>query len=339
MRGWRTIASLVSIVAVAALFSPSTASADPAAAEALFREGRRLLDEGKTEQACLKLAESQAQDPSSGTLLNLGLCHEMQHKIATAWSNYVAAAQLARDQGRAERADVAEKKAAELEPRLPYLTVTVAVAVAGLQIMRGAEIVGPGLLGSAVPVDPGSYVVTASAAGHRPWKTTIDVGEAESKTVEVPELEPEAPPAAEAPVPPPAPPAIEPVAPPTPPAPVTPPPSKAGGGALVGWILAGTGIAAVAVGVGFGVASLASYHDANTLCPTHADCAADAMSARSSAESKAWVSNVAIGVGVVGVGAGVVVLLTARRGQPSTALAVRTTPNGGGMGVSLERSF
>src|SRR5271154_603178 len=137
MRG--AIVSLVTLVAVATSLSPSTASADPAAAEALFREGRRLLDEGKTDEACLKLAESELQDPSSGTLLNLGLCHELQHKVATAWSNYVSAGQLARDQGRMDRAAVAEKKAADLAPRLPYLTITTTAPTPGLEIKRGDD--------------------------------------------------------------------------------------------------------------------------------------------------------------------------------------------------------
>jgi hypothetical protein len=329
----RKIASLIAIVAVAALLPTSTASADPATAEALFREGRRLLDDGKTDEACLKLAESQAQDPSSGTLLNLGLCHETQHKLATAWSDYLLAARLARSQGKEGRAAVAERKAVELEPRLPHLTVTATAPIAGLQIQRGDERLGPGLLGSAVPVDPGSYVVTAIAPGHRAWKTAIEVAEAESKTVQVPELEPEAPPAAEA-QPSPAPPAIAPVPPAPPPAPASP---SRGGGGTFGWIIGGTGVAALAVGAGFGVASLASYHDANNLCSSHNECFVDALSARSSAESKAWISNVALGVGVVGVGLGGWMLLSGGRREPTTRIAALGTPEG--MRVSLERSF
>jgi len=334
----RTVASLAAVVAVAALLPPSTASADPAAAEALFREGRRLLDEGKTEEACLKLAESQAQDPSSGTLLNLGLCHEVEHKLATAWSNYLSAARLARDQGRMERAAVAEKKATQLEPRLPHLTVTAAAPVAGLQIERGFERLGPGVLGSAVPVDPGSYVITASAPGHLAWKTTIEVAEGESKTVQVPELEPEAPPAGQAPEQPPAPPAIAPVSPPPPPTPAAASPSKRGGGAL-GWIIGGAGVAALAVGAGFGFASLASYHDASSLCPSHDNCSEAAISAWSSAGSKAWVTNVAFGAGVVGTGLGGWILLRGGGREPATRVAVRSTPDAPGMRVSLERGF
>ena len=65
-------------VTVAALFgtvSLRVQAASPAA-EALFEEGRRLLEAGRTDEACLKLAESLAQEMSSGTLLNLALCHE-----------------------------------------------------------------------------------------------------------------------------------------------------------------------------------------------------------------------------------------------------------------------
>jgi hypothetical protein len=335
MTASRTIALLVAIGAVATLLPPSTASADPATAEALFREGRRLLDEGKTDEACPKLAESQAQDPSSGTLLNLGLCHEKQNKIATAWSNYVSAAGLARDQGRVDRAAVADKKAAELEPRLPHLTVTVMSRVAGLQIARDSERLGPGLLGSAVPVDPGSYVVTASAPGHRAWKTTVEIAQAESKTVQVPELEPEAPPA-EAPEPRPAPPAIAPVPPAAPPAAA---PASNGGGGAFGWIIGGAGVAALALGAGFGIASLASYHDASSLCPSHNECADPALSAHSRAESQAWISNVALGIGVVGVGIGGWILLSGGRREPATRIAVQGTPDAPGMRVSLERSF
>jgi tetratricopeptide (TPR) repeat protein len=332
----RPIASLAAVIAVAALLAPGTASADPASAEALFREGRRLLEEGKTDEACLTLAQSLAQDPSSGTLLNLGLCHEVQHRLATAWFDYVATAQLARDQGRPDRAAVAEKKATEIAPRLPYLTVTAMAPVPGLQIARGDQRLAPGVLGSAVPLDPGSYVVTASAPGYRAWSTTVDVAEAESKKVQVPELEPEGAPPAAAPVPVPAPPAIAPVPPVAAPA---APPSSTTGGHTLGWIIGGTGVAALAVGAGFGVASLSSYHDANALCPSHKDCFNDALSAQSSANSKAWISNVAFGVGVVGVGIGAWILLTGRRGEPAARVGVRSTPDGKGMRVSVERSF
>jgi hypothetical protein len=81
------------IAAVMVGLSTSRASAGPTAAEALFQEGRQLLEEGHVDEACLRLAESYAQEPASGTLLNLARCHQTQGKIATAWPS----TQLRRD--------------------------------------------------------------------------------------------------------------------------------------------------------------------------------------------------------------------------------------------------
>jgi hypothetical protein len=233
---------------------------------------------------------------------------------------------------------VAEKKAADLAPRLPYLTVTVVAPAPGLEIMRGDDHLGPGSLGSAVPLDPGSYVVVASAPGYRAWKTTINVAEAETKTVVVPALEPEAPPQAEAVQAPPAPqaPALIPLA--SPPETPAAESSTHGSGTTLGWILGGSGVVALGVGAGFGIASLVSYHDASVLCPLHQGCSADAMSDRNSAEWKAWVSNIALGVGVVGVGFGGWILLSNPHREHTTRLAFRV-PNAAGMRLSLEQSF
>src|SRR5450755_3617279 len=66
----------------------STARADahdPAAAEALFRDGRAAAQRGDWETACPKLRESQRLDPAAGTLLNLADCEEHRGKVATAW--------------------------------------------------------------------------------------------------------------------------------------------------------------------------------------------------------------------------------------------------------------
>ena len=98
-------------------------------------------------------------------------------------------------------------------------------------------------------------------------------------------------------------------------------------------------MAALGVGTAFGIASLSSYHNADAQCPSHNDCSDSAISARSSAETKAWITNVALGVGVVAVGVGAYLLLSGngRRAEPETRVAVH--PGAGGMRVSLERSF
>ena len=72
----RRLCSLVSVAVLgASLTVPGVSVArDAIMAEALFREGRALMDAGNYDSACPKLAESYSQDPATGTLLALALC-------------------------------------------------------------------------------------------------------------------------------------------------------------------------------------------------------------------------------------------------------------------------
>jgi hypothetical protein len=62
------------------------------------------------------------------------------------------------------------------------------------------------------------------------------------------------------------------------------------------------------------------------------------MSARSSAETKAWISNIALGVGAIGVGLGGWILLHGH-GEHATGVAVRGAAAPDGVRVSLEDTF
>src|SRR5687768_12828264 len=95
---------------------------DPAAAEALFEQGRRALEQNDLETACAKFAESQTLDPGVGTLMNWATCEERKGRIATAWQRWrEALAELPADD---DRLPFARERVAALEPRLPYLTIT-----------------------------------------------------------------------------------------------------------------------------------------------------------------------------------------------------------------------
>src|SRR4051794_24053991 len=106
----------------AALCGSGRAFCDPATAEALFRQGRQLMSEGKTSDACEKFAASQRMDASSGTLLYLADCDAKSGKTASAWAEFLSAARMARNQGDVGRADEATKRARELEPKLSHIT-------------------------------------------------------------------------------------------------------------------------------------------------------------------------------------------------------------------------
>src|SRR5262249_7890465 len=136
-------------------------------------------------------AQSYALEASSGKLLNLALCHETLGKTATAWAEYRAAARLARNEARADRAAAADGKAAALEPKLPRLTTVAAAPVPGLKVLTEAGGRDAGGGGVAAPVGRGAPQATASARGYRSWAGSVEIRGGERKTVEIPPLEQE----------------------------------------------------------------------------------------------------------------------------------------------------
>jgi hypothetical protein len=182
----------VAFIVAALALSSLAGSADAASpAEDAFQEGRRLMAAGQIDEACARFEDSYEMVASSGTLLNLALCHETQGLTASAWKEYKAAARLARNQGREDRATVADGKAQALEPKLARVTTTVAEAVPGIRVDTEEGPLGEGGVGVEVPIDPGTHEVTVTAPGRLPWKTTVTVKEAEQVTVAIPALEAE----------------------------------------------------------------------------------------------------------------------------------------------------
>ena len=186
------------IVVAFVLLSSSVTLAQPAGAQAetLFRQGRDLMAQGKTAEACSAFQESQRLEPAVTTLLNLAGCREKLGQIATAWGLFLDAERQTRSATTAadrQLHDVAQKRAAGLEPRMSKLQIDVpdASKIEGLEIKRGEERIDAGAWNRALPVDGGTYTISATAPKSSPWSTQITIGgERDSKTVEVPKLAP-----------------------------------------------------------------------------------------------------------------------------------------------------
>jgi hypothetical protein len=165
---------------------------DAATAEALFREGRTLMEAGNYAAACPKLEESYSQDPATGTLLALGICEERAGRTASAWATYGEAAARAKHDGRSDREQAARDHMTQLEPKLSHLTIQVdpsAASLAGFSVKRDGREVGAGAWGTSVPIDPGEHVVEATAPGKLAFQTKITVSaQADAQTVQVPAL-------------------------------------------------------------------------------------------------------------------------------------------------------
>jgi hypothetical protein len=179
----KSLFASVWLVSVALATAP--ALADESEPERLFREARSAMLEGRFDEACPKLAESQRLDPHVGTLLNLAACHERQGKIATAWVEYQKAHTAAQVEGQADRAHLAEERIAVIEPRVPWLRVAVRGDSTGTTVTVDGSELSAAALGTEMPVDPGTHVVGGQGAGRHGFEERIELREGERRMVTV----------------------------------------------------------------------------------------------------------------------------------------------------------
>jgi hypothetical protein len=334
MRGRTALAAGLSVLLVlgATRAALADAAADKETAEALFNEGKRLMEAKKYAEACPKFLASQNLDPGVGTLLNLAVCYEKNGQTASAWTRYKDAASAAAAEGRADRERYAREHAAALEPLLAKLTITVAqgAAVDGLEVKRDGTVVPQAAWGVAVPVDPGDHAVEAHAPGHIAWSAQQKVGEKESQTVTVPPLE-----AAPTPPPPPAPPppTVQPPQPPPPEPPRVlsappPEPEERPGGAqrTLGVIAIITGSVALAGGTFFGIVAKSQYDNHSQECPNNV-CTRSGLDDRNRATTMANISTICFIGGAAFVAGGITLLVTAPS-KPSRSAGLVVGPGG-----------
>jgi hypothetical protein len=161
---------------------------DKAAAQGLLEEARRLVDQRHYATACTKLEESNALDPAAGTLLTLADCYEKTGRTASAWSTFRETAAAARRGSDPERERIARERAKDLQTSLSYLTV-ITWKGQDIEVARDGRRIDSALIGTAIPVDPGSHQIVASAPGKRSWSTKVNVRERSDRvTVSVPIL-------------------------------------------------------------------------------------------------------------------------------------------------------
>jgi hypothetical protein len=187
-----TLIRAVVACSLIAAATPSGAEPANAQAEVLFREGRRLMAADKIAEACTAFEQSQKIAPAVTTLLNLAGCREKLGQLATAWGLFLEAEQQTRSASNdavAQLHKIARERAAKLEPRISKLTISVPdeSKIDRLEILRDREIVSA--VNRALPVDGGTYTITARADGVGEWSTRVEIAsEADAKTVEIPDL-------------------------------------------------------------------------------------------------------------------------------------------------------
>lgn len=179
---------------VCALVGRVAAQSGAAQAEALFRQGKQLMDSGKIAEACKAFEASQKAEPATSTLLNLANCREKNGELATAWGLFldvVRQTRSATDAAGKQYNATANQRASNLEHRISHLTVGVSdkSKLPDLEVVRDGVAVDAGSFNHRLPIDGGKHVIEARAPGHKPWSITIDVAtHDDDRQVEVPQL-------------------------------------------------------------------------------------------------------------------------------------------------------
>ena len=313
-------ALLVALPAAAQGVGGQGVGTDPAAAAALFREGRDAMKRGDYVTAYAKLDESYRLDRAVGTLLNLADCSEHIGKVATAWQLFRQAVErLGPDDNRLPAAKV---RIASLAPRVPRLTIVLAPsAPPETTVTRDTIALGAGSLGTELPIDPGKHVLVVTAPGRLPkqFEIQVDEGKSESVTVE---------PGAPAPALPPD------RGPKDAPGTVGPPGPAAGGGVgtmrAAGFVVGGVGVVGLGVAIATGLILPGKKSIVDDHCGADKLCDAEGYEAAQSGQTLSTVNTTMWVIGGIATGVGVALVIAGgESAKPSTALRLTTLPGGG----------
>jgi hypothetical protein len=188
----QNVPTLLLAAVFATAVAPRAFADNKAAADQLYIDAKKLMDDGKAADACPKLEESMRLDPADGTELRLATCYEMIGRYATSWSLYRTALTKAKKANNAQRIEYATAHIAIVEPKISHVTLAVAAGanVPGLVVKLDEDTIGAGAFGTALPVDPGTHRVSVSAPGKNTWETKVEVGpEKTDKSVQIPQLQ------------------------------------------------------------------------------------------------------------------------------------------------------
>jgi hypothetical protein len=321
-RDWVVVTSLRvagAIMGIVGAGAGGTAHAAPPASEdradALFHEGKRLYDAGEYAASCAKLRESDSLDPAVGTLCLLAACEEKRSHLVEAMRAYREVARRAKTTGDA-RGAVADKRATELEARIPRIVIE---APEGTQVFVGGREIAERGETHPLRLDPGRVEIQAKRRDGTSWSRAYELAERASVVVVISEDDSgDAPPAG-----------VD---------------DGASGPPIASIVLGGVGIAGLGVMTAFGVSAMAQNGDSEDL---QLECeAGDAQAcgagrdAREGAQTASTLATVAFGVGVASLAAaGVVWILDDGEGAETDAARTTIAPGPGLAGLALRRSF
>ena len=316
------IACSVALAAAPIAGAGAQPAGDRAAAEAVFREGRELMEGGRPKDACPMFEKSLALFQSASAALNLAKCYAATDRLAAALTTIDRAIELNKltedDARRAELARLTTTQRESLVARVPTVRIHVTPFIQGMTIERNGIEIPQALLGQPIPVDPGTTTIRVKAPGYKDFLEESVVGEGQALKVDIVLTRDH--PVGE---------------------PITAPSNAKPAGQDQGssepdtanttwpWIVGGTGIAVLAIGIGFAIDYGIVRGELNETCP-EGRCsgisAADASSLLDRWDRDVVGLALGGGLGAALIISGAVGLATLPSSSPNTATTLAVTP-------------
>ena len=225
---------------------------------------------------------------------HIASCEEKLGRLVTALGGYQLAYADADSVGEDFKAEV-DAAVTRLEASIPKLVIVRGTGAEAAEIQLDGVALGASSVGVPVPLDPGPHTVSAKAPSALPFSQTVTIAENEQKSVDV-ALTPE-------------PQEVRPS-----PGVDSGTPTERGNPRLVPYVIGGVGVASlIGSGVLFGLRQ-STLSDLEDQCgPNHDACPSSAAGDYSNLKLYNVTAQVALGVGLVGVGTAVTMLVLQRK--------------------------
>jgi hypothetical protein len=296
----RRLAGPSLLVAAIAFVAQPALAGDPVAAKALFDRGLSDMTAARYDTGCPAIGESYQLDPRPGTLFTLAECEAKRGRVATALSLYDDyLSQYDRlppdkQQQQGQRRAIAIEQRRMLAPQVALLTLLLApTAPPATKVLRDDHEVAAAAIGLALPVDPGTHVITIREPGRPPYRLEVTVEAKQKKLLTLPRA-PEAP--------------------------------LLSNQRIAAVVAGSVGVVGLLVGAVAGGLTLAKKSTINANCDFAGDpggCNPTGLSASTTAKTLSYVSTAGFVIGGVGVAAGLTIWFTDKSRADASAGYVR----------------